>query len=327
MVPLFAVLVSGCGTGGADDGRPRLRSVPAAAVATVAGHEISRERFDRTVAAMRTGASPLLGGAVAPDRTGREVEQAALSTMIQRAWTRLEADRVDVAPDGAALERARATLIRSGGGMARFAARLKRSGLTAADVDDVLRAQLSHTALLARARARLEPVTRAEARRLYDRRPGRFQTPATRTVEVAAFDRRAAAERARRELAGGAAIITVSRSSDAAALKVRNGQVTVTAGSRTLPSAVLTAVFAAKRSVVGGVIAAAGRFYVFRVIGILPARTPPFSEVERLAQASVSSGRTQRVQSDLQDALRRRWRPVTGCAPALRVPKCAPPAP
>jgi hypothetical protein len=88
LTALLALALVGAGCGGDDGGGNGSADVPEGAVATVDGEEISEERLDEQVAALRRAQSR--GGASKLSRA--QLEQQALTTLLQTKWLEREAE-------------------------------------------------------------------------------------------------------------------------------------------------------------------------------------------------------------------------------------------
>lgn len=353
---LFAALVvAGCGSdGGSSDTVPSGSGGGGAVVVQAGGQPITKEQFDRALQARLTGTSPLSpasSATIALDPPGyrhcvtalrrqlrtagvssippratlkancaaqlRQVRTQVLSTLIQQAWIAQEAKDAEVEAPAASVTGGLAAIEKQAG----FKQRLKRSGLTLADVRAIVTTQLLTAALVRRAASGTVP-TDAQARRFLKDHPELFGRPARRTVDVVVTASAADATQARAALKAGNAAQDVIAGVGVQE-PVRQGRLTITDGDGQLAPVVQKAVSDARRGAVVGPIKVGDVYYVVAVRAIRPAKVPAFSKVAAKVRQLYLSYQAQNAQNALQAQLEKVWGEKTTCAKGYDAPECA----
>ena len=280
-------------------------SAQAPPVATVDGiGEVTRAQFDHW--ALIAARAERLRRVPPPGTPAfRRIRRQVVELLVQSLWVRGEAQERGIVVTAEEVRRAVAKQRRQAfprpGDFGRF---LRRSGYTIADIHLRVRLQLTSDRIRREVVRDAPPVTPEEVRAYYDERARHFVVPERRRVRMIVARTRASASRARRLIAHGASFARAARLTGARA---------ASATSADLPRRLRRAVLRAPRARLRGPVRAAGRWHVFRVTAIRPARRQPFEEVEATIRDILESERQQQALTVFIDDFRSRWRAATAC--------------
>lgn len=356
--PVIAVIAAALLAGGCGDDTPSTPSGEGgadAAIVTVADRDVTKGQFDRAMRARSTSSSPLFPAATAAPpldapafagcvkATSRQLRTAeatvpsrdtlrrncaiqyaqarklTVSTLIQQTWIELQAAEDGIAAPSATSIDAALRAYRQSDPKG-FARRLRRSGLTEADLRATVAAQ-TLTAQLVRAHTATTAPSDTEVKRFFEAHPELFGTPARRTLDVVVAANAADATQAKAALRRGEDVQDVI-AGIGAEQPGRQGRFTVTEGDGQLPVDVEDAVFSAKRGSVVSPTGTGAAHYVVAIRSARPAKVPAFAKVSAKARQLSLGDRSQAAQTALQTEMEKRWRPRTRCAPGYLVREC-----
>lgn len=286
-------------------------AAPAAAqapvVATVDGvGEVTRAQFDHwAVIAARAAGRRRVPPAGTP-AYGR-IRDQVVELLVQQLWVQGEANQRGIVVTDEQVRRSFARQRRQSfprrGSFRRF---LRRSGYTVADIRFRVRLELTSDRLRREVVRDVPPPTAEEVRAYYDEHPRDFVFPERRRVRLVVARSRAAAAQARRAIARGASFGRAARLAGAQAR-------TVARNEGTLRPRLDRAVFRARRGRLRGPVQAAGRWYVFRVVGVRRAYQQPYEEAEPIIRGVLESERRQQALDAFIKDFQSRWRAATAC--------------
>ena len=207
---------------------------------------------------------------------------------------------------------------------ARFNAKLRASGLTEADLETQVRAQLVQQGVFEQRAKEYGELSDVDVKEFYENNPQLFGTPSQRSVAVVVSADEETAKQAAQALEKKQPIGTVAKrySTDPNSL-ASGGVAKVFDAPGVYPESVRNEFFAAELREIKGPIEADGRWYVFSVLATEPADLPPFAKVKRNAREQAAATRVSRTQIEIQNELQEAWRPNTLCAKAFLVPQCS----
>ena len=206
-----------------------------------------------------------------------------------------------------------------------YAAFLKQSGQTEADLLYRQRTQLLEQKISEKLTKGLDDVTQSDVTEYYNKNKAKqFTQPATRDVLVILTKTEAQANAAKAALDGGLPFDeAVKKYSTDPTTKANGGALNnVTQGQG--DKAFDKAVFSAEKGKVYGPVKTAEGYYVFKVTRATPAKTQPLDNQLRASiKQIIGSNRQRDALTKFGNEYQDRWRGKTECAKGYVVPDCA----
>lgn len=248
-----------------------------------------------------------------------------MSFLIRAQWLDSEAERQDITVTDkevdAAFEKARKQAF---GGNKAFAAFLKQTGQTPADLLFRQRTQLLEQKITEKIMKGTSDVSQEDVKEYYEEnKKKQFTQPATRDVNVILTKTKERAEQAKAAIDGGTKFEdAVAKYSIDATTKDKGGELlNVTQGQG--EKAFDQAVFSADKGKVTGPVKTAEGWYVFDVTRATPAKTQPLdNQLRATIKQIIVSENQQKALTEFGEEYQDRWRPKTECAKSFVVPDC-----
>lgn len=255
-----------------------------------------------------------------------QLRSQVMSFLIRAQWLDSEAERQDISVSDkevdAAFEKARKQAF---GGNKAFAAFLKQTGQTPADLLFRQRTQLLEQKITEKIMKGTTDVSQSDVKEYYDEnKKKQFTQPATRDVNVILTKTEDRAKAAKEAIDGGMSFEdAVAKYSTDATTKDKGGELlNVTQGQG--EKAFDQAVFGADKGKVTGPVKTAEGWYVFEVTRATPAKTQPLdNQLRATIKQIIVSENQQKALTDFGEEYQDRWRPKTECAKGFVVPDCA----
>lgn len=248
-----------------------------------------------------------------------------MSFLIRAQWLDSEAERQGITVTDkevdAAFEKARKQAF---GGNKAFAAFLKQTGQTPADLLFRQRTQLLEQKITEKIMKGTSDVSQEDVKEYYEEnKKKQFTQPATRDVNVILTKTKERAEQAKAAIDGGTKFEdAVEKYSVDATTKDKGGELlNVTQGQG--EKAFDQAVFSADKGKVTGPVKTAEGWYVFEVTRATPAKTQPLdNQLRATIKQIIVSENQQKALTEFGEEYQDRWRPKTECAKSFVVPDC-----
>ena len=249
-----------------------------------------------------------------------------MSFLIRAQWLDSEAERQNVSVSDKEVDEAFAKARKQAfGGNKAFAAFLKQTGQTPADLLFRQRTQLLEQKITEKIMKGTADVSQEEVKEYYEEnKKKQFTQPATRDVDVILTKTEDQAKAAKAAIEGGMGFEdAVAKYSTDATTKEKGGELlNVTQGQG--EKAFDQAVFSADKGKVTGPVKTAEGWYVFNVIRATEAKTQPLdNQLRATIKQIVVSENQQKALQDFGKEYQDRWRPKTECAKGFVVPDCA----
>lgn len=249
-----------------------------------------------------------------------------MSFLIRAQWLDSEAERQDITVSDkdvdAAFEKARKQAF---GGNKAFAAFLKQTGQTPADLLFRQRTQLLEQKITEKIMKGTSDVSQEDVKEYYEEnKKKQFTQPATRDVNVILTKTEDRAKAAKAAIDGGTKFEdAVTKYSVDATTKEKGGELlNVTQGQG--EKAFDQAVFGADKGKVSGPVKTAEGWYVFEVTRATEAKTQPLdNQLRATIKQIIVSENQQKALTDFGEDYQDRWRPKTECAKGFVVPDCS----
>jgi foldase protein PrsA len=287
------------------------RSSPADVVVRVGNAGITRSSLEHWISVMAVGRK-----INSTDPRYRTLEQQALQFLVSSRRLIGEAARQGLGvSEREVKQRADAREAAAfSGGQAEFAAFLKASGQTLADVDLEARSELASEKLRRTIVSGIRAVTQAQAAGYYKQHLQEFLIPEVREVRISNRKTAAAALALKREVAAGTSFAA------------RSQRETLQRSSGGVPGEghpLTRAIYAARPNVLSGPVKErVDYYYVFEVKRALPATRRTFAEVRQAIIRRLTAQRRRRALANFASAIRARWAAKTSCRPGYVVPGC-----
>lgn len=255
-----------------------------------------------------------------------QLRSQVMSFLIRAQWLDSEAERQDITVSDKevdeAFEKARKQAF---GGNKAFAAFLKQTGQTPADLLFRQRTQLLEQKITEKIMKGTTDVSQDEIKEYYEEnKKKQFTQPATRDVDVILTKTEDQAKAAKSAIDGGMSFEdAVAKYSTDATTKDKGGELlNVTQGQG--EKAFDQAVFSADKGKVTGPVKTAEGWYVFNVARATEAKTQPLdNQLRATIKQIIVSENQQKALQDFGEEYQDRWRPKTECAKGFVVPDCA----
>jgi foldase protein PrsA len=199
---------------------------------------------------------------------------------------------------------------------------LKQSGMTEEDLRLNVRLTLLSNKLREKVTKGKDKVTAAQITQYYNKNKARFAQPETRDVLIILTKTKAQGQKARDALDSGTSFKAAAKKySIDPATKEQGGQLTGVAKGQQDPS-FDTAVFGAKKNVVGGPVKTQFGWLVYKVTKITPAKQQTLKEATpQIRQQLVSTGQQTSLQSFIKK-FEKKWKDRTDCREGYVVQVC-----
>ncbi len=199
---------------------------------------------------------------------------------------------------------------------------LKASGQTEEDLKyrvklDVLSNQVREAIVKGKAN-----VSDAEVRNFYNKNKGQFGQPERRDISVVLTEKEADANKARKELKGGASFEDVAKKySIDEASKGQGGKLTGV-GKGQQEKALDDAVFAAEQGRLTGPVKTQFGFYVFQVDKVAPGSQQSFEQSRETIRAQLRSTKEQNALNAFVEDFQKEFKGKTNCAKEFTIAQC-----
>ncbi len=282
------------------------------AVAHVGGATISRATVEHWARVLARGGA---GEGLRPPSHGSPA-QRALGLLISAAWIDGEAAHQGVEPSKDEIGKGLSER-KEANGASEFEAALQATGQTVEDVEVEVRAELAAAALARKLADQAARVSETQIVDFYHRNHLLYTTPETRHTELIEHLPSPAAARALVRRIGTGAAFTERALKEAV---VRT--ITGAPSPGDIPE-ISNAIFASRTGVVSKPLPLNGRWSVFIVRKIVPAKLKPLAVVRRELIRRLVAQRHREIVASFERELRKRWRAKTSCRRGYVVQKCA----
>jgi foldase protein PrsA len=168
-----------------------------------------------------------------------------------------------------------------------------------------------------------DSVSDAQIQKFYDENKERFAQPEKRDLRVVLTKKQAQAEKAKKEIDGGASWAKVAKKySIDEASKAQGGKLPAQAKG-TLEKSLDEGVFAAEKGQVIGPVKTQFGFYVFEVTKVTPASQQTLEEAKTTIRETVKSQNEQKALDAFVKDFRERWKEKTECREGYVIADCA----
>jgi parvulin-like peptidyl-prolyl isomerase len=223
---VVALLAAGCGSGGK-------KSVPADAVAVVGNDTITKAQFNALIAGAERNYKARKTAFPKPGTTQyKSIQDQAVQYLVQEdeLGQRAKDLKITITPKEVAARLVQIKAQYFGGSETKYKAQLKAQGLTQAQIEQDLYAQILSEKLYNKVTAPVK-VTDADVKTYYDTHQSAYSTAASRDVRHILVNNKALAEKLEAQLKNGADFATLAKkySKDPGSAKA-GGKLTITKG-------------------------------------------------------------------------------------------------
>jgi foldase protein PrsA len=167
-----------------------------------------------------------------------------------------------------------------------------------------------------------DKVSEKQLQAYYAKHKAQFGKPASRDVRIVLTKTLAKANQAKAALAAGQSFKTVAKQYSTDATSKKNGGLLAGVTKGQLEKQLDTAVFAAKKSVIGGPVKTQFGYYVYEVSKITKGSQQSYDQVKESIRSIVSSQNQQDTLNAFVKKFTKKWKDQTSCASGYKIAEC-----